>query len=427
VFQRTARSQEDVIIRPLLQNSITFYGFLGTLLILIGWFLYAWFVQLTQGLGVTAMRTPVGAAWGIYIANFVFFACMAHGGMAVSAAVRLLKLNMFKPIARMGEVLTAVALMMAGLSIIIDLGRPDRAFNMVLYYPQRIASSPLVWDMTVIIVYFTLSASYLWLTMRKDLLQYADRFSKRGLLYQVLLIGYSPDQEKAIERVAWWLSIAILILIVMLSGGVIPWIFGLQVSRPGWFGAMAGPYFLTAALASSVAAVIVIAAILRRIYHWQSYIKPEIFRGLAIVLGALTHLYIYLTFTEQFTMLYAGPHADVAVSEIVLQGRLAPIFWPMLIVGFALPAVFLVAQAVSHKWFNLTGIAVSALVILLAFWVKRFIIVVPSFLRPLLPFPSGSYAPSWVEWSIIAGAFALAILLYTLFLKIFPVVEAGEE
>ena len=157
MLQRMPRGQEDPVIRPLERNSRVFYVFMAILLILIGWFLYAWYYQLRNGLGVTDMRTPVGAAWGVYISNFVFFACMAHGGMAISAAVRLMKLNEYKVIARMGEVLTAVCILLAGLSIVIDLGRPDHAINMILYFPQRITTSPLTWDMTVIILYFTLS------------------------------------------------------------------------------------------------------------------------------------------------------------------------------------------------------------------------------------------------------------------------------
>lgn len=421
------RGQDDPVIRPLEQNSRVFYVFMTILLVLIGWFLYAWYYQLRNGLVVTGMRTPVGAAWGVYISNFVFFACMAHGGMAVSAAVRLLKLNDYKVIARMGEVVTAVCILLAGLSIVIDLGRPDHAINMILYWPERIGSSPLTWDMTVIILYFTLSVTYLWMTMRKDLLHYVDRFEKRGWIYRVLLIGYNPDQEPKIERTAWWLSIAVLILIVMLSGGVIPWIFGLQSGRPGWFGSMAGPYFLTAALATSLGAVIIIAIILRRIYRWQAEIKPEIIRGLGTVFGVLTHLYIYMTIAEQITMRFSSTHGEEAVSELLIQGKLAPIFWTMFIGGLAIPATVLVLQGIKPKLFNMKVTMAACIVLLAAFWVKRFLIVVPSLLRPLMPFTTGSYQPSWVEWSVIVGSFAIAIFLYTLFLKIFPIVELHDK
>ncbi len=415
------------LMRPLLHTSQAFYVFGGVLLILIVWFGYAWSIQLTQGLGVTAMRTPIGAVWGMYIVNFVFFVGLAHGGIAIAAAIRLLKLTKYEPVARVGEVLTIISLMMAGLSIMIDMGRPDRIFNLILYWPQRVGSSPLIWDITVIIIYFTLSLSYLWLTMRKDLIRCVERFPKLSWVYKVLLIGYRPDEEGKIEKMAWWLSIAVVFLIVMLSGGVIPWIFGLLPSQPGWFGALAGPYFLTAAIASAIAAVIVIAAILRRLFDWQAYIKSEIFKGLGTFLGIITLFYLYLILAEQLTMRYAAPLSEFLISEMLLQGEFAPIFWPMLILGFFVPSVVLIVQAIYSKWFNITRTFLAAAVIVGAFWIKRFLIVVPSLLRPLLPFPGGSYIPSWVEWSLITGIFAIAILLYMLFLKLFPIMELSEE
>ena len=89
--------------------------------------------------------------------------------------------------------------------------------------------------------------------------------------------------------------------------------------------------------------------------------------------------------------------------------------------------MMLLIQAIRPRWFSVTRTVLAAAIILVAFWIKRFLIVVPSLLRPLLPFPEGSYSPSWVEWSMIAGVFAITALLYTLFLKLFPIVELREE
>ena len=117
----------------------------------------------------------------------------------------------------------------------------------------------------------------------------------------------------------------------------------------------------------------------------------------------------------------------MVISEMLLQGELSMIFWPMIVFGLAVPALILVAPVIRSKWFSLNLTVVASVVILIAFWVKRFLIVVPSLLRPLLPFPTGTYNPSWVEWSVIAGLFALAVLIYLLFLKVFPMMEISEE
>ena len=423
----SAEKATSELLRPLMHTGKGFYFLVAALLIVVSLFMYAWYIQLTQGLVVSNMRTPVGAAWGGYIANFVFYVGLAHGGIAIAAGIRLLNLHRFQPVARMGEVLTIISLMMAGISITIDMGRPDRIFNIIIYWPERIASSSLSWDVTVIILYFTMSACFLWLTMRQDLALIQDRFPRLKYLYKILLIGYKPEEKEAIHRMTWWLSIAIIFLVVMLSGGVVAWIFGLLPSRPGWFSALAGPYFLTAAIASAIGAIIVVSAILRRVFHWQHHIKTEVYSGLGTFLGVLVMFYIYLIFSEQLTMNYAAPFAELLISLKILQGEFAIVFWPMVIVGFFIPAMTLIIQGVRPKWFSLNRTVVAASFIVVAFWIKRFLIVVPSLLRPLLPFPEGTYSPSWVEWSITAGVLAMAVLLYAVFLKIFPILEIGEE
>ncbi len=58
---------------------------------------------------------------------------------------------------------------------------------------------------------------------------------------------------------------------------------------------------------------------------------------------------------------------------------------------------------------------------------KRYLIAVPSQTHgTLLPYPTASYSPTWVEYSIILGLFALGILLYVLFIKVFPIMEVTE-
>ncbi len=419
---------EEIALRPLVYTGKNFYWLAGILLAVVGLFAFAYWTQLRTGLVVTGLRdwgVPLaGSPWGAYIGNFVWFVGIAHGGIAVSAVVRILKMESYRSIARMAELLTIVTLMMAGLSIVIDLGRPDRIFNMILYYGERAAVSPLVWDFTVILLYFSLSVSYLYLTMREDLASLRQRFPGRWRwLYRPLLVGYTPEEKPKVEQVAWWLAVILLVLMALLSGGVIPWLFGLQGSQAGWFGAVQGPYFLTAALASAIAGVIIIAAILRKAFGWREQIKIEIFKGLGLVLAIFAGIYLWFILHEQLTMRYAGPVAEFRISEALLTGRFAPIYWTMLVVGFFIPMAYLLVQAARPKSFRLWATVGSALLIVIGLWVKRFMIIVPTLLYPRLPYPTGSYSPTWVEWSIVAGTIAMAGLLYMLFIKLFPIME----
>jgi hypothetical protein len=59
-------------------------------------------------------------------------------------------------------------------------------------------------------------------------------------------------------------------------------------------------------------------------------------------------------------------------------------------------------------------------------WLERYTIVLPTLINPRLPIERGVYTPSWVELAITAACFAAFILLYILFVKVFPIVSIWE-
>ena len=67
-------------------------GFLGTLLAVC---LYAYTIQLREGLGVTGLRDVT--SWGMYIANFVFFVATSLCGMLISSVLGLAGAKWIKP------------------------------------------------------------------------------------------------------------------------------------------------------------------------------------------------------------------------------------------------------------------------------------------------------------------------------------------
>ena len=62
--------------------------------------------------------------------------------------------------------------------------------------------------------------------------------------------------------------------------------------------------------------------------------------------------------------------------------------------------------------------------LVIAMWFKRYIIIVPTLTvgNSLLQ----SYIPSWIEIVILGGSFAALALMYTLLLKLIPIIEMEE-
>ena len=423
-------SHESILLRPILHTGAAFYVTVAALLVALGWFGYAWWTQLTQGLSVTGMGdigTSAGAPWGLYVSTFLWWGGIAYGGIAISATVRVMKLEQYKPIARIAELLTVVALPVAGMSIVFDVGRPERFFNLIAAYGDRIGYSPLIWDITVIVAYFVLSVTYLLVNMREDLVALTDRLPKRWkFLYGLVTVGYNPEETETVQQLSRWLALSLLVLTALLSGGVVSWLFGLIHSQPGWFGALQGPSFLAVAMSSAIAAVILVAATVRRVFRWQQHITEEIFRGLGKILAVGSLVYLWLILQDQLTIQYAGSPSERAISNALLFGEFAPAFWTTIGVMIAAFAYFAI-QALRPSAFSLSGSALAAFLLLIVFWTKRFLIVVPSLVFPRLPYPAGSYTPTWVEWSLLLGTVAAAVFLYTLFAKVYPLMEYLQE
>lgn len=117
-----------------------------------------------------------------------------------------------------------------------------------------------------------------------------------------------------------------------------------------------------------------------------------------------------------------------ASADIQLTG-LSPL-WQLLGILVALGGLLWTLLPLMRAHPIATTVAASILVNI-AMWLKRYIIIVPTLASPRIaiqdvPWEWAHYQPSWVEWSITAGAFATFILLYALFSKMFPVVSIWE-
>ena len=331
-----------------------------------------------------------------------------------------MNLTKYKVVARMAEVLTMVALPMAALSIVFDLGRPDRIFNLLEFGRFQ---APLLWDLTAITTYFMATIVYLYLSLRGDIDQLARKIPGRERFYKFLAMNYegTETEKQRHTQTLWWLALAIVPIMVTVHS-VVSFVFGLLISRGGWYSSIFAIYFVVGAIVSGVAAVYSLACIFRWLYKWQSLITDEVLRGISWALRNVLIIYIYLWIAEELTVRYMGTSADLRVSNYYWFGPFAPMFWTMAIVGFAIPALILLQPLFGKRSFSPVLTFAASILLNIALWVKRFTIVVPSLLNPPL-YPTGVYVPTPTEIGIMLGTFWMATLLYVAFIKLFPIID----
>jgi molybdopterin-containing oxidoreductase family membrane subunit len=421
-----------IILRPLGRPSWRYFTVLAVAMIGLVWFAQAWAFQLRNGLVVTGLSdwgTGRGAPWGLYVGSFIWWVGIAHGGIVVSAAVRLFGMNALKPVARLAELLTLAALAVAGLYIVVHLGRPERIVTSILpNLGQTIRSSPLAWDVTVITHYFVLTATYLSLTIRHDLRALRGRLPRVfNPLYRTVLVGYRPGERAKAERMAWWLALGVIVLApLFLHGGVIPWLFALMPGEPGWFGPVQGPQFLAAALSSALAGVTILAYIFRRIYNWAELMDDEVFYSLSRWTGLFALLFLWLQLQQVVT---GSAMAPEGVESAIAAKIETPAYWlamGLLAVAVAHSGI----QALSPRLFSVSRTAAVAALPVLGILIEKTLFVVEGPMHPafkLYQDMPGSYSPSWVELSSVIGAFSIVALFFLVAVKAIPLVELHKE
>ncbi len=431
MMEKTEDHEAEIMLRQLQRTSRAEWLVIG-LLVLGNWaFLQIILYQLKQGHIVQGLGTE-GAVWGFVTANIVNLIGISHVGIAISAFVRILNLERYKQLARLAELVTVASLTTAVLNIGLDVGRMERFIPYVVWYGRF--HSPFVWSMTVITTYFLSSLVYLYLAMRRDLALCATLVPHRSRFYRLLSLGYADTQAERRIHGKTVLVLAVIIIPIMVSvHSVYGLIFGLQAGRPGWYNPFMAPYFVLGAVVSGFSAMIVVVALVRKLFHWEAVFPPYVFRGLGSFLGFMTLLYIYFMLAELLTGQYAPPAKEREVFHDILAGRFAPQFWIAFIGGFVIPFLLLFIQwfrrppITSSPAANVTLTTACALAINVGMWVIRSLIVVPTFYHAHLPYRPAEYAPTWVEWALVTGCYAFAGLFYLVLCKVFPVLELPQH
>ncbi len=399
---------------------------LMTFMFLAGW--PAIVLQYVEGHIITGMRDNV--VWGVYIVNFIFYIGISYAGALISGILYLLDVEWRKPIIRIAEMITVISTILGPTYILLCMGRLDRLHHLIIY--GRI-QSPIIWDVIAITTYLVGSLLFLYLATIHDFAILRDQtFLKVGkwrkFFYKLLALNYqdTPDQKKLVHRGLTIMSIIIIPLAVLVHS-VLAWIFGMTL-RPGWHSTIFAPYFVVAAVFSGTGVMIVALWVYRKLYHLENYITYKHFNYLGIILLVLGALYGYFTFAEYLTGWYGSEKWELELIHKLFDfNEFGILFIFAAVVGVIIPIVIISIP----KLRTINNIAIASAIVVVAMWVKRYIIIIPTLETPLLPMQDTRmdyvhYSISWIEWLLTLAGFASFCLFFYLFSKFVPIVPVSE-
>ncbi|MGI9569319.1 MAG: NrfD/PsrC family molybdoenzyme membrane anchor subunit, partial [Desulfobulbia bacterium] len=194
---------------------------------------YAYFVQINQGLAATNMSDIV--SWGFYIANFTFLVGVAAAAVMIILPSYFYKDKDLHKVVIVGECVAIGALVMCLMFVFVDLGAPWNAWHMMpIIGLFNWPTSLLTWDVLVLNGYLVLN-----------------------LLVPAYILFCHYYHRKPNDK--------LYLPLVFIS---IFWAFGIHLvtaflyqglpARPFWNNPLMGPRFLASAFAAGPALIIIV-------------------------------------------------------------------------------------------------------------------------------------------------------------------------
>lgn len=422
----------NILIKEFLPNlekpSVKWYVWVVILSVIALFGVYALIMQMVEGQIVTGMRD--NAVWGIYTANFVFFMGLSYAGALVSCSFQLLRIKWAKPILRIAELITVSSLIVGAPYILFCLGRLDRIHYLFMY--GRI-QSPITWDVIAISTDLVFCIAFLYFTHIRDFakLRDAENFNIapwRKKMYKILALGYvgNPAQKKYLHQ-AHDIMAAIIIPTAVIAYSLLSLLFSMSL-KPGWHSTIFSPYFVVTAGYSGLALLIVIMWIYRRNRKLEKFITNQHFNYFGFGLIILTFIYAYFSFSEYLTQWYNQTNTfEILMNNLQDYQQFGWLSLFHIVFAFIVPVIVL-----GFPWLrSINNVTLVSVFIVLALWVKRYLIVVPPLENPFIPIQDirpeyVNYSASWVEWALTASGIAIMILIFTVASKIAPIIPVSE-
>lgn len=295
-------------------GSQRYYRWLTVLLVFMGLGAATWMLQLNKGLTITGLSRDV--SWGFYIAQFTFLVGVAASAVMVVLPYYLHDVKAFGRITILGEFLAVAAVTMCLLFIVVDLGKPMRLLNVILYPSPN---SILFWDMIVLNGYLFLNIIIGWNVLDAE---------RRGVHY--------PHWVKPLIYLSIPWAVSIHTVTAFLYAGL--------PGRHYWLTAILAARFLASAFCSGPALLILFAFLVKKYSKFDP--GKEAISKLTTVMTYAMIISVFFVGLEVFTAFYSGiPSHRHALQYLFVglegHGKLVPFMWVFVILAVAAVALLL--------------------------------------------------------------------------------------
>ncbi len=379
-----------------------------------------------RGVGIWGINIPV--AWGWAIVNFVWWIGIGHAGTLISAILLLLRQSWRNSINRFAEAMTLFAVACAGLFPVLHTGRPWLAYwlfpypNTMSIWPQF--RSPLVWDVFAVSTYFTISLVFWFVGLIPDLATLRDMAQSKvaRMIYGMLAMGWRGSARHWHRYETAYLLLGGLATPLVLSvHTVVSFDFAVGIV-PGWHTTIFPPYFVAGAIYSGFAMVLILAIPIRAAFNLRDLITDRHLDNCARITLATGLIVAYGYIVEMFMTWYGGSIYEQHMSFNRFHGYYRAEYYTLLAINIGFVNILWwprIRRSPVALWF-------VSVIIMVAMWLERFVIVVISLSQDFLPSSWGIYHATRWDWAVFIGTLGFFTFSFLLFLRVLPMISVFE-
>ena len=398
-------------------------GFSGFFLMIL---LYAIAYLLIEGVGIWGINIPV--AWGFAIINFVWWIGIGHAGTLISAILLLLEQTWRNSINRFAEAMTLFAVMCAGLFPLLHLGRPW-LFYWLVPYPNTMTMwpnfrSPLVWDIFAVTTYFTISLLFWYQAVVPDLATLRDHATNPTvrIIYGMLALGWRGSARHWERFESGYLLLAGLATPLVLSVHTVVSFDFAVATMPGWHESIYPPYFVSGAIFSGFAMVLILAIPIRKFYHLENFLTLRHLDNCGKFMIATGLLVTYTYVAETFFSWYGTDLYGTWWNWNRQHGAYSIVWYLDIFMVCVIPIV-LWSRKVRRSPALLFLVSLD---IVIGMWIERVMIVIITLNSTHLPSSYGLFVPTRWDWAVLAGTMGFFAVCFLLFLRLVPMIPIFE-
>lgn len=371
----------------------------------------------------------LNVTWTVMIVLYPYITGLVAGAFIVSSLYHVFGRDELRPISRFSLVSAFVFLLFATVPLLVHLGHPERAFNIMLtpHFTSAMAGFGYIYS-----AYLLLVVLEIWFAMRGD---FIARGRGRGLvpwICRAILLFNLKDTEatrEADHRITKFLA-GLGIPLACTLHGYVGFLFGSIKANPWWSTPLMFVIFIFSAIVSGISVLVFLYFVVSWISGWK--VNAACVRSLgkylwgfmmiAVALELLELLSIAYEQTEETEVLAHLIHTKLFVSYIVLQFfvfSLGPFFM------LTVTALFRLRERAVHLL-----IWLSAAMLLVQVLLMRWNVVVGGQLLSKSMRGFTSYFPGiWEKEGLITAAiiFTLPFVMLYVFNRIVPLFPDAEK